>query len=651
MKNYSKNSIKLLFSLVCFLSFLNVSISQNISFEKTDSFYRSEILKSDNIIWGYLTVPENWAKPEGKKIQIAVSVLKSKNNAPKTEAVVFIQGGPGASGIGNIWSWKNHPLRNQYDIVLFDVRGVGLSKPQLCPDLGQELLKILAKNQSVTEDEKQKTEAALRCKEVLIEKGIAINEYNSEAIAKDLNALRKQLNYDRWNVYAVSYGTYIAQVYASLFPKDITSLVLDSSIDDITTYYTKNTENYMNSLQKVFNICVNDEECNAEYPKLEETYYKVISDLKENPITVSVDKNLVASGSFTFNSEDFKIVIQQALYNKQLVEVIPLLINQFHAKNKDALGSLVAAFSSLLQMDYGAYYCISCNEVLPNNVLEEFKQNASKFKKIQGGLSFYKSDFDVCNSWNINRPDSLLKQHNLTNLKTATFPVLIFSGEFDPITPLGNGENLARNFKNAYTINGTTYGHVPSFTRIGNSIATKFIKNPTEKVDINAFEKAEKVQLVNGVRNNAGISEMGTSVNETNPLFLAPLIIALGLMIFFIISYIIKLFKRKYTTLSDKIAWTFSVLSAIVGIAVLVCLLMALTQVAERNYYILAFGLPDQFNYIFILLSLFLILLSLSLLFFFIRIKKLNDRSILFTLIFSNSLVAVYFFYWGIVGF
>ena len=122
-------------------------------------------------------------------------------------------------------------------------------------------------------------------------------------------------------------------------------------------------------------------------------------------------------------------------------------------------------------------------------------------------------------------------------------------------------------------------------------------------------------------------------------------------MIFFIISYIIKLFKRKYTTLSDKIAWTFSVLSSIVGITVLVSLLMALTQVAERNYYILAFGLPDQFNYIFILLSLFLTLLSVSLLFFFIRIKKINDRSILFTLIFSNSLVAVYFFYWGIVGF
>ena len=120
-------------------------------------------------------------------------------------------------------------------------------------------------------------------------------------------------------------------------------------------------------------------------------------------------------------------------------------------------------------------------------------------------------------------------------------------------------------------------------------------------------------------------------------------------MIFFIISYIIKLFKRKYTTLSDKIAWTVSILSAIAGIGALVSLLMALTQVADRNYYILAFGLPEQFNYIFTLLSLFLILLLFSLLFFFIRIKKLNDRSILFTLIFSNSLVAIYFLYWGII--
>lgn len=635
---------------ILLISFLSTIQAQNVSFEESVPLLSQfKDADSEKMIWGYLNVPETWDKNDGKTIKIAVTILKNTSNIKNPKAVVFIQGGPGANGIATIWSWMNHPLRKNNDIVLFDVRGTGFSKPRLSEDLGKKFLEILAKNQSEDEDEKQKTNAAMLCKQDLINRGINIDSYNSLAVANDLHALKSALKYKEWHVYGVSYGTYVAQVYASAYPKDIESLVLDSAIYDMSTYYVDNTANYMSSLQKIFEICKNDEKYNKEYPNLEKTYYDVIADLKKNPLTVSVDKSLVPSGTFTYNAEDFKVAIQQALYNKQLVEVIPMLIYQFHERKGESLGNLVSAFSSLLDMDYGVYYCISCNEALPNNDFSAYQNKSSKFKGLEGGISFYKSDFEVCDAWNKNRSEATKKSYDLSNLTLAKYPVLVFSGEFDPITPQANGKKVAARFGNAHNIEAYTYGHVPSFTTIGREVAEKFIDNPGKKLDLDAFKKAKALNLATGVIINKGIAKAGSSLGELNPVFLFPLVIALGIMLAFIFMYFIKLIKRKYATVQDKIIRVCLIITSLIGLGLFVSLIMAILSVSKQNFFILAFGLPENFGYVFSLLFGFLGCLALTCLYFLFTIKKTNQRGIVFSVIFSNLLFATYLFYWGII--
>ncbi|MEM7086875.1 MAG: alpha/beta fold hydrolase [Bacteroidota bacterium] len=647
MKYYQKIVATLLLFVVTSIGSIK---AQNVSFEEVEPFYPySDVLKQDAITWGLLSVPEKWDSPESNTIKIAVTVLKNREQIDGAEAVVFIQGGPGASGVQNIWSWVNHPLREKNDIVLFDIRGTGFSEPRLCPDLGKTFLEILAKNQTSSEDEKQKTEAALLCKQDLISRGVDINTYNSTSVARDVHALKSQLGYSNWNVYGVSYGTYMAQVYASLYTTDVKSLVLDSSIASIETYYTENTTNFMHSLSKVFEGCKNDPECNQQYPNLEAVFYETIAILQKEPITVSVDKGLIDSEEFTYNAEDFKIAIQQALYNKQLVEVIPLLIFQFRHRNEGALGNLVAAFSSLLGLDYGVYYSVSCNEALPKNEWSAYQNKSAVNPKLKGGLSFYKSDFDVCQRWNRNRVDSLMVPQDISHLSASTFPVLIFSGEYDPITPVTNGDKVARRFRNAYAIEATTYGHVPSFTKIGNEVAVAFINDPNKKPDMNAFSKAKPVQFAKDISINSGISKMGTSLNELNPMFLLPLIIAFGLMFVFIFKYSIKLLKRKYGKLPDRVVRILAVLSSITGIIGAIGLVFGLKEVAGQNYFILAFGLPEGFDYLFLALQVSAGLVLLSIIYFVIQIRKITDRSILFSVIFSNVLLITYLLYWGVL--
>jgi pimeloyl-ACP methyl ester carboxylesterase len=86
---------------------------------------------------GVLTVAENRSDPQSKTIQIQVAVVKSDNPSPAPDPVVYLAGGPGSSGSGEL-SVSFGPysqLLEKRDLVVVDQRGTGASKPSLaCPE-------------------------------------------------------------------------------------------------------------------------------------------------------------------------------------------------------------------------------------------------------------------------------------------------------------------------------------------------------------------------------------------------------------------------------------------------------------------------------------------------------------------------------------
>jgi pimeloyl-ACP methyl ester carboxylesterase len=85
-----------------------------------------------------LTVLENRAKPDGRKIELAYAVLKSTAAKPGSP-IVYLDGGPGGSGIGlyRVDEYKKtfDELRAVADVVLLSQRGTGFSTPRLvCRD-------------------------------------------------------------------------------------------------------------------------------------------------------------------------------------------------------------------------------------------------------------------------------------------------------------------------------------------------------------------------------------------------------------------------------------------------------------------------------------------------------------------------------------
>lgn len=628
-----------------FLVFISLKLLSQYSepkyTEKTyeDFFPKWEELKYERIDWGTIKVLESWNTKSEKKIELAFAVIKGKEQ--KNNPTIFLQGGPGGSSINGISRWLNHPLRDNGDVILVDLRGTGFSKPNLCPDLGNDILNILAKNQDVNKDENEKMEAALSCRDHLLEEGIDINSYNSTSIAKDLHALKNALKIDVWNLYGVSYGTYTSQVYVNLFSEDIDNVILDSPISSIEDYFDLNTSNYLSSLNFLFQECQNNPECNTYYPNLEDVYYETIQKLAEEPITVEVENGIIPTGKFTYNVEDFKIAIQQSLYQKKLVEILPALIYEFNQGNEDALSNLVAAFSGALGLDYGTYYCTTCYEAINKNSLIEYQEDSKKEKRLRGGLSFYKSDYDVCNKWNL-KSNSTLDSINFNN--GIEKPLLLFSGGFDPITPVRNAEFIDESLKNSIHINFPYQGHGTSFSNTGKKILNDFISKNT--IDPKDYNLNEPITFVTNINLKGGIAKFAGSLGKFDLIELIPIIIALLTIVMTVINFLSHILRVKRKKKGFILIYT---LASLLSLGFISTLIYAIQNTAKDNFYILALGLPEKYSFLFyfpyVSLSLFLIIT----LFYVIYYKNIKEKTLLFAGLFSFFIYHLYLFNWQLI--
>src|SRR5262249_21513544 len=82
-----------------------------------------------NVSCGWLTVPENRSRPEGRTIKLAVVTLAATGTNPAPDPLVILSGGPGQWAIDSVLPRFSAdfaaPIQSQRDIVIFDQRGSG----------------------------------------------------------------------------------------------------------------------------------------------------------------------------------------------------------------------------------------------------------------------------------------------------------------------------------------------------------------------------------------------------------------------------------------------------------------------------------------------------------------------------------------------
>jgi pimeloyl-ACP methyl ester carboxylesterase len=193
---------------------------------------------------GYLSVPLDYAHPAGAKIKIAVSRVEHTTSAAKYQGVMLVNpGGPGEDGLPLSQLGQSVPgeAGQAYDWIGFDPRGVGWSRPRLsCDDSynGYDRPAYVPATAALEKTwlDRSKTYAA-DCEKA---GGALLGHMKSVDTVDDMDSLRKALGREQINYFGYSYGTYLGQVYSTLFPTRVRRMVLDGVVDPRFVWYQDN---------------------------------------------------------------------------------------------------------------------------------------------------------------------------------------------------------------------------------------------------------------------------------------------------------------------------------------------------------------------------------------------------------------------------
>ncbi|HWC35278.1 MAG TPA: alpha/beta fold hydrolase [Mycobacteriales bacterium] len=194
-----------------------------------------------------LRVPLNYADRGGASVGLEVSILRHTSSAANYRGVILVNpGGPGSPGLDlpiNLEPFVPHGVGADYDWIGWDPRGVGATTPTMRCERGY----FNAPRRSYTPATKSTLHYWLsrtkRYAAACARKYPAlINHITTIDSAKDMESIRKALGVSRISYYGFSYGTYLGEVYSTLYPSRLRYMVLDSTVDPRRVWYGANLD-------------------------------------------------------------------------------------------------------------------------------------------------------------------------------------------------------------------------------------------------------------------------------------------------------------------------------------------------------------------------------------------------------------------------
>lgn len=436
--------------------------------------------------------------PRGGKgtgvFSLAVVKAPATGKAGK-EPLLYLHGGPGIATISNVPRYLNSAawklLRQERPLLFFDYRGTGNSEPELCADLQDSLNSARAQQLSPGEREKYKLELIGKCREKLFSQGIDVGSFSSMQSAADAEAIRKALRIDKWNVYGVSHGTTVALNLLRDHAAGIHSMILDSPYPPNAPWpdFVRPFAESFEVLER--NLAV-DKTMASRFPSVRKNFVQAVNDLNKEPYKVKINE---AGDVYPVTGNDFAWSIWSALLNPAAIPFVPLAIEEASKGRYDFLAKWGQVFSNpdrfgkFSEMQSKAILCYEGHPKNGSDTKASLEKNFPDF-------TAFNIDFegDLCAVW---QPVSA-PQEAFAAVESLV-PVLILSGEYDPVSPPLFGELTARSLPNSTFINVPAASHaaIHEDDCIRN-IAVGFIASPGKKIDVECVGKREKIKFITG---------------------------------------------------------------------------------------------------------------------------------------------------------
>lgn len=427
----------------------------------------------------FVDVAESSRDASGRRLRIRVLVLPAKGGVPLHEPLVLIQGGPGVPGTLMARNFQQREiLRERRDLVFFDQRGTGGSRSLNCAFLNRyNFLGALFPADHVT-----------ACRRAIARQA-DVSAYTNTTSADDLEAIRKALGVETWSLAGFSFGTRLAQTYARRYPRRVKSVILDGVVPFDAELTADLAQSMERSLDFVVRRCAKDIDCARRYPDTRRALVRLSQQLDTAPATVRVTDAEGRTLSGSFGRWDFAYAIRGMLYGP-LAASIPAWVHAAERTGDFSAFALVygqrtrwVGDSTSVPLHLGVY----CSEDMP------FTDSATAVRRSLGtlmGPRYYLEYRAGCASWPMPRASAEMRRP-----WTSDIPVLLFSGERDPVTPPEYGTRVARHLRRGRHIVIRGGGHAEQ-SPCKSQVMTMFLNEPSRELGKTCLEQHDFPELV-----------------------------------------------------------------------------------------------------------------------------------------------------------
>jgi pimeloyl-ACP methyl ester carboxylesterase len=435
---------------------------------------------------GMLSVPVDYAKPDGDVAQIAM--IRFKATGEKIGSLIINPGGPGESGVeaaASTVATLPQTVRERFDLVGFDPRGVANSTPAVWCNSDADNDRLRADPQvdyspeGVAHIESETKDFVQRCVDKMGKEFLA--NVGTTNVVKDLDAMRAALGDEKLTYLGYSYGTRIGAGYAEAYPQNVRAMILDGAVDPNADPIEANIRQAA-AFQKAFDDyaadCATDPSCplGTDPAKATDVYRSMVDPLVENPAKTKDPRGLSHS--------DAIVGTILPLYSPSLWRHL----TQALAELKDGTGDTMLTLADLyMGRDAEGHYNNSTDVRVAVNCVDEpdvtdrvkIVEEDRRVREVAPFMSYGEftghAPLGTCAFWPV-PPTSTPHEINVSGLP----PILVVSTTNDPATPYQAGVDLARQLGGTMlTFDGTQHTVVFQGNTCIDDIAARYLVDVT----------------------------------------------------------------------------------------------------------------------------------------------------------------------------
>ena len=397
---------------------------------------------------GTMLRPENPNDPSSPEIELRIAVVPALNLSPENDPIVPIAGGPGQGSVEFYANYRGafETVRRNRDVLLVDQRGTGESARMDCP-IDDEAL--LFEGEFALDDT---VEFIGECLEGLPHDP---RFFTTSVAVTDLEAVREALGYTALNLYGVSYGTRVAQHFARRYPDSTRTVVIDGVVPPQISLGPEIATEGQKAVDKILARCAEDPSCGERFPDIEATFARIVAELRESPVAVSVPHpNTGRAEDVVFGSAELAGAVRLLAYSPTTVALIPLFVHEAGQGNFVPITSqyMMTAIAMTDALALGMHNSVMCTEDLP--FLDKAGIDYAGIEASYMGSFQLEALEAICSIWPTGPIDGDFKVPVATDI-----PFLLLSGDADPITPPRYAEMAAVDLSNALHLVGKHQGH------------------------------------------------------------------------------------------------------------------------------------------------------------------------------------------------